>query len=51
MIIQDQFDVQSEFGSAFALGSDTTRKLAYENQELYNQPVNWQVSDEISLTK
>ena len=41
VIIEDQFDVQSESGSAYALGSDTTSELAYNDLELYNQPVNW----------
>ena len=51
VIIDDQFDGQSESDSVYALGSHTTSKLAYGNLELYNQMVNWQVSVKISQMK
>ena len=41
VIIQVQFDAQSESGSVYALSSDTSSELAYNNMELYNQPVNF----------
>ena len=41
LIIEDQFDGQSESSIAYALGSDTTRELAYNDLEIYDQPVNW----------
>ena len=41
VIVQDQFDIQSESGSVYALGSDTSNELIYNDLELYNQPVNF----------
>ena len=50
VIIEDQFDGQSESGSAYALSSDTSSELTYNNLELYDQLVNF-VSVLISHTK
>ena len=49
VIIQDQFDAQSESGGVYALSPDTSSELAYDNLELYkkyntiqhDQPVNF----------
>ena len=41
VIVQDQFDAQSDSGSVYALGSDTSSDLAYDDLELYDQPVNY----------
>ena len=41
VIIEDQFDGQSESSIVYALGSDTTSELAYDDLELYDQPVNF----------
>ena len=41
VIVQDQFDAQSDSGSVYALGSDTSSNLAYNDLELYDQPVNF----------
>ena len=41
VIVPDQFDAQSDHGSVYALGSDTSSNLAYGDLELYDQPVNF----------
>ena len=51
VIVQDQFDGQSEPGSVYTLGSDTSSELTYNNLELYDQPVNFEVSVKIGHTK
>ena len=40
VIVQEEFDAQSDSGSAYALGSETSSELAYNDLELYDQPVN-----------
>ena len=41
VIIHDKFYAQSESGSVYALGTDTSSELIYGNLELYDQPVNF----------
>ena len=41
VIAEDQFDGQSESGSVYALGSDTSSKLAYDDLELCDLLVNF----------